>query len=217
MTSKRMHLVLLASLALLFVGLIAGTVQINSLLTKKAAKLTELKAKNMALSEEQTVLKKSKREIAKYAELHKITRTIVPEDKNQAEAVREIVKIAGENGVSLASITFPASTLGTTLAKPGAGAAAPATTAPPPAAANSKTNALSQLEAVKNIPGVYSLLITITSDPSQPVPYNRFIDFLSDLEHNRRTAQVNTINIEPDPENRNQLSFTLTLNGYIKP
>ncbi len=212
MNSKRLYLVLVGVICLLFVGLIGGAYGINKLLSGEANTLLALKAKSVALEQQRTSLSKAKKDILTYADLQKVTRAIVPEDKNQALTVREIVKIAAANGVTLLSITFPASTLGTTAT--GAPAAAPA--AGSATGATAKTS-LSQLLAVKNIPGVYQLPITVQGDPHKPVPYNKFISFLNDMEHNRRTSQVSTIAITPDIINRNLLSFTLTLNEYIKP
>jgi DNA uptake protein ComE-like DNA-binding protein len=211
MSSKRLHMVLLGVISLMFVSLVVGAYGINSLMSKEAAKLTELKAKSQALDQEQIGLIKAKKDVQNYADLEKITRAIVPEDKSQAEAVRQIVNIAADNGISLASVTFPASTLGSNV-KPGA------TAAPTPApAANPNAKSLSQLQPVKGISGVYQLTIVVNSDPNNPVPYNRFIGFLQDLENNRRTAQVSGITLQPDVKNRNLLSFNLTLNNYIKP
>lgn len=207
MSSKRLHLVLLAVIGLLFVSLVGGAYGVNKMLGQEATKLTTLKAKSQALDQEQVGLIKAKKDVARYADLEKITQAIVPEDKSQAEAVRQIVNIAAANGVSLASISFPASTLGNNI-KPGA------TTAP---AANPKTKSLSQLQPVKNISGVYLLPITVTSDTNRPVEYAKFINFLKDLESNRRTAQVSSITLQPSVQNRNLLSFTLTLNNYIRP
>jgi len=61
------------------------------------------------------------------------------------------------------------------------------------------------------------LQISVASDSTKPVPYSRFITFLSALEHNRRTSQVNTITLDPNKDNSNLLSFTLGLSEYIKP
>lgn len=204
MTSKRLHLIMTAVLGLLFVTLVFGVYAINSSLGAEADKLVILKAKSRALSQEQLSLQASKKNIEKYAELEKIAKAVVPEDKNQAAAVREIVNIAAANNVKLASITFPASTLGS-----GADGK--------PATTSDAVATLSQLQPVKNIPGVYQLPITVSGDPNQPVQYTRFISFLDALEKNRRTAQVSTIALQPDPGNRNLLTFTLTLNEYIKP
>lgn len=214
MSSKRLYYILSAVVLLLIVGLAAGTYGINKLLTQKSAELAELKAKDEALDMEQVSLAKAKKDLQSYAELEKIAKAVVPQDKDQAQTVREIANIAASNGISLASITFPASTLGSNV-KPGTSAGN--TSTPSPTSGGAKTGALSQLQAVKNIPGVYSLLITVQSDPDAPVPYSRFVNFLNDLEHNRRTAQVNTISITPAPKNRDLLSFNLTLNEYIKP
>ncbi len=219
MSSKRLYLILIGSIGLLFVGLIAGTYGANSLLSGQAKKLTSLKAKDMALAQEQLSLTQAKKDIKTYSGLQKILQSVVPEDKDQAEAVREIVNIAAANNIKLTAINFPASTLGT---GPGgvattSSSSAGSSTAKPSPAASAKTSALSQLQPVKNIPGVYNLLITVQGDPNQPVPYSKFINFLEALEHNRRTAQVSTITITPDANNRNLLTFNLTLNEYIKP
>ncbi|PIZ63766.1 hypothetical protein COY17_00150, partial [Candidatus Saccharibacteria bacterium CG_4_10_14_0_2_um_filter_52_9] len=179
-----------------------------------ANKLTALKAKSVALDQQSESLTKAKKSITTYADLQKVTQQIVPEDKSQAAAVREIVNIAAANGISLGSITFPASTLGNTPTGTTASTAKPAAAAP---ATNSKTGALSQLQPVKDISGVYQLIITVQGDSNKPVPYNKFVNFLADLEHNRRTAQVSTINLTPETTNRNLVTFTLTINEYIKP
>jgi hypothetical protein len=181
------------------------------MLSKRANSLTAQKAKSKALEQQAEGLAKAKQDIEKYTDLEKITRSIVPEDKSQAEAVGEIVKIAGQNGVSIASITFPASTLGA-----GPVSTTPSAT-PAPSPADSSKKSLSQLQAVKNIPGVYQLQIVVNSDTNKPVLYDKFITFLSALENNRRTAQVSSITIQPQPTNPKFLTFTLTLNGYIKP
>lgn len=215
MTSKRLHIAFVAIIGLLIIGLIAGTFATQSMLNKEADKLVNLKAKSQALAQEQTNLRTAKQSIAKYAELEKISKAIVPEDKNQAATVREIVNIAADNNIALGSITFPASTLGN-LPGGTAGSSGAAAT-PAPAAGGSKAGSLSQLQPVKNIPSVYQLTITVTGDTQKPVRYNEFITFLDALERNRRTAQVTSVTLQPDTNNRNLLTFTLTLNQYIKP
>jgi hypothetical protein len=205
---------------LLLIGMVGGTYGINSLLVSRTNKLVTLKAKSLALAQEQISLNQAKKDIQTYTSLDKIAQSVVPQDKDQAEAVREIVNLAATNNVSLASITFPASSLGT---GPG-GSSATSTSSTPAqagpaasAASNAATAALSQLTAVKDIPGVYQLPITVDGDPNQPVQYNEFINFLSALEHNRRTSQVSSITIQPDTKNPDYLTFSLTLSEYIKP
>lgn len=218
MTSKQLHLSLLIALGVLFLGLLGGVYGTNKLLTNQANTLLGLKAKDQALAQEQLILNKAKKDVAAYDSLNQIAQAVVPQDKNQAEAVQEIVNIAAANGVTLASINFPASTLG--LSPSGAastGTSSGSTGTVRPVSGNSKSASLSQLTPVRNIPGVYELPITINGNPNKPVQYEKFISFLSALEHNRRTAQVQTIAIQPSAQNRDLLTFNLTLSEYIKP
>lgn len=215
MTPKRIYFGLIGMICALFIALLVGTYGINSLLSSRSDKLTQLKAKSQALDQEQLSLANAKKEVAKYSSLQQTAQLIVPEDKDQAEAVREIVKIAAANDISLSSITFPASTLGGSSASSPSGAAAAAPSAS--AVSNPSAGKLSQLLPVKSIPGVYSLQITAQSDPNKPVSYASFINFLNDLEHNRRTAQISSISLQPNTNNSNLLTFTLVLNEYIKP
>lgn len=198
MNSKILRWILIGTLGLLFVGLLAGTYEVDNLLGSQANKLISLKAKSLALATEQQGLIKAKQDIKTYSSLSQIAKAVVPQDKDQAEAVREIVNIAASNGISLSAISFPASTLGTTTTSTG-------------------TTSLSQLQPVKNITGVYQLQITVVGDSSKPVAYDKFVSFLVALEHNRRTAQVSSISIQPNAINRSLLTFTLNLNEYIKP
>ena len=215
MTSKRVYYLMVALISLLLIGLVAGAYGASTVLTTKAVNLTQLKAKSKALSKEQQQLVRAKKQIADNAELNKIVSRVVPQDKDQAEAVREIVSIASNNKIVLGSITFPASSLGSSSTGPASGAGANAK--PFSSGAASKNSGLSQLQPVKNIPGVYDLQITVQGDPKTPVPYSQLLGFLSDLEHNRRTAQVSTITIVPDKDNTKLITFSLTLDEYIKP
>lgn len=199
MDNKKLSYVLSFLAALLICGLFTSAYFANELLDRKAAQLSKLKAESQVADELQEALKKNKADIQRYAELNKIAEAVVPQDKNQAQTVSEIVKIANESGIpKLTSITFPASTLGGANGK--------------------KTQAgLTQVTPVSGIPGVYILPITITLDASNAVRYSQFIAFLEKLENNRRTAQVSAVNITPDSKNPNAISFTLTVNQYVKP
>jgi hypothetical protein len=82
---------------------------------------------------------------------------------------------------------------------------------------NTGNASLSQLEKIATIPGVYGLQIVVQSDGQNLVSYDNFIRFLQALEQNRRTAQVNNISVTPNSTNPSQISFSLTLQEYIKP
>ena len=195
MNARKLNYLLIAAMTLLAVALIGSGLVANRILTTKSVQLSKLKAESQVTSDLQLAVKKDKADIAKYSGLNIIAKSVVPQDKDQAQTVSEIVKIANESGIAkLSSITFPASTLG----GPG-------------------VNTLTQVTVVKGIPGVYLLPITITQDTTSAIPYTQFLTFLQKLENNRRTSQVTAINLQPDSKNSKNISFTLTVNEYIKP
>lgn len=208
MSSKRRSMLLAGLLCLLVLGLFGGAYKINGLLETRASKLTSLKSKVLSLEKQKTDLAKAKKDIALYDELYKISRSVVPENKDQAETVRQILKLAGQNNIQVDSITFPASTLGA-----GAVAGATGTATPAPAAASAVKPNLSQLLAVPSIPGVYVLKINLTGAARS---YPQIINLLADLEQNRQTAEVTNISITPPQEDPNYV-INLVINSYIKP
>jgi hypothetical protein len=194
MSSKRIFFIQLAVLLLLVAGLFGATYVAHGLIVKQADILRAQRLQTQTLDAESTALAKAKKDIAKYRSLATIAKSIVPQDKDQAQTVREIVNIAARKGVNIGSITFPSSTLGD-----GTGAAQ------------------SQLLPVAGLSGVYYLQLTVKSSDTVSVPYDRFIAFLDGLEHNRRTALVSSITLTPDEKNSNNVGFTLTLDEYLKP
>ncbi len=212
MNSKRVYQIMLGLVGVLFIALLAGAYGVNNLMSSHSKKLVDFKLQNAVLTRQETDLAKAKAEIKANAGLEEIAESVVPQDKDQAEAVREIANIAVDSGIGqLSSVTFPASTLGNGVAKIGT------TTVPTTSNANSITNKLTQLTPVVGITGVYQLQITIAQTADNLVPYDQFITFLSKLEQNRRTAQVTGLTLTPDTKNPDMVAFTLIVNEFIKP
>ncbi len=195
MNSKRLYLVLVGSVVLLSLAVLGGAYVLNSLLEKQAATLSSQRQQLAVLDGQQTGLTKAKKDIAKYSELAAVAKVIVPQDKNQAQTIGEINKLAAANGIRLSGYSFPVSNLGGTT---------------------KKGDGLSQLVPVKKIAGVYTLQITVTSDPSSPTQYTNFLKFLKALEDNRRTTLVQSVSINPNPKNASEVTFSLILEEYIK-
>lgn len=207
MTSKRYFYLQLA-IFVLVIGLIIGcTVGGNKLLQEKSQKLSALKVESATIEQQQQALVQAKKDIEKYNDIDKIAKSVVPQDKDQAKTVREIVTIAAQNRIPIKSISFEASKLGEAPVK--APAREDGTAAPKPVVPS-----VSQVKPVPNIPGVYTLPIQVES--AGQVTYPDFLRFLESLEKNRRTAHVGTITINPD-DNGRTLDFSLTLNAYVKP
>lgn len=212
MNPKRAYYAILGVILLLVMAIIGGAFAINNLLEQESAKALTPKAKVAALNKEQASLVQARKEIATYNNLYNISKVVVPESKDQAETVRQIVKLAAANNITLQSITFPSSNLGSGPTASGA-VSAPAAGGGPAVGSNSS---LSQLVPVPKISGVYDLQITVTS-ATNTATYPQLIGFLQSLENNRRTALVSTISITPDTTNHNLFSFRLTMDSYIKP
>jgi len=198
MNSRKLYYILVGVLILLGIGILISAREANSLLQNQSKTLVALKAKSLATADQKTQLTKDKTDIATYTDLNNIAKSVVPQDKDQAEAVREIVDLAAQSGIpELSSITFPPSTLG--------------------GSSTSSSNSLTQVSRVAGIPGVYSLSITVTQADPNYVPYSNFITFLSKLEQNRRTAEVNSITVQPNQKDLSLVTFTLVINEFIKP
>lgn len=215
MNSKRTYFLMLGLITLLTLSIFGGAYGSRQILATKSRELVDLKAQVEGYNRQQLSLIKAKKDIVTYDELFKIAKVIVPENKNQAETVRQVVKLAADNSIKLGSISFPSSSLGSGPA----GAVAPTgktSLSAAPKVAIGKAD-LSQLTPVVGSPGVYVLPINVASDSSQPASYPQLIKFLAALENNRLTAEVTTVNIVPDSTAPNRFTFTLSLNSYIKP
>lgn len=195
MSTKRFYYILLGAIGMMIIAIVLAVFGSDKLLDKQGQRLADAKVENRVVEEQQEFLVQAKEDLKTYAELQQITKSIVPQDKDQAKTVREISIIAKESGINLKSISFTASDLGGEKAS---------------------ESALTQVEPVEGISGVYSLEITITPDDSKPVTYSQLLDFLERLESNRRTAHVEKISLSPS-ESGNTLDFVLTLNAYVKP
>lgn len=211
MTSKRLYFLLIAVLTLLSLAVVASVYYGNSLLKDRAAKLTSLKVESKTLEEQQTSLVQAKKDVQKYSELESIAKTVVPQEKDQARTVREIIALANASGIQIANIAFPSSSLGEKKKAAPATGDTGATTQTP-----TQTTSQSQVEAVKGIAGLYQMDINVQGS-GKAVSYESFLRFLERLEQNRRTAQVINLSVQPSSTNRNQVTFSLILRVYIKP
>lgn len=215
--NKMLHLTLLAVLglsAILFVGIM---VEGLSVLSAKSRQLVELKVKSETVNAQLSNLVQTKKDVEKYSYFKSVAQTVIPSDKDQAEAVLELNQMAAQSGIILQSITFPASNLGAAAA-----VGTTTTTTAPASSAVSPSTAISQAKPVLGIPGLYSLELTITADnsntlpASQQVTYAKMLDFLNRIENNRRTAQITQVTVQP-ATNNSSLNFLLDTNIFIKP
>lgn len=220
MSSKKVFWGMCVIFGLLTIGFFCSIMYGNSILKDSASSLLDLKLKSRILNEQQTALTKAKNDIAKYKDFDSVAKTVVPQDKDQAKAVREIIRIAEQSNIKIGSIAFPASDLGTasgTKSTVNQNPDAPKSAAEQTPA--SSKSPVSQAVPVPGVTGVYSLEMNIlqdTAETSPAVTYTQLLTFLKLLENNRRTAQVTQIRIDPVPKTP-YLRFTLTINIFVKP
>lgn len=196
MTPKRYFYILVSIAILLTLATFGSAFGAEKVLDHEADKLSMLKAESQSIEELQDSLIQNKSDLMRYRELNEIAKSIVPQDKDQTQTVREIVKIAQASGIErLSSVTFPSSTLG------GVGV----------------NNKITQVTPVPGMSGVFSLPITVTVNDDNAISFQQLTNFLAGLEQNRRTAQVTSLNLHPNEKNPEVLAFSIIINEYIKP
>lgn len=221
MTSKKLRLILLGALGMMALAFVFIAVAGTSMLAKKSQKMVDMKIESKTLEAQLSNLAQAKKEVQEYSYFKDVAKTVLPSDKDQAQAVLEIVRLANESGISLQSITFPSSSLGAAPAAaipPTTGSSGTAATPAPTAAV------ISQAKPVTGIKGLYSLELTISPDvspqlpPERQVTYDKMLDFLKRIERNRRTAQITEVTISPNATAGSKIiNFSLKINIFIKP
>jgi hypothetical protein len=220
MSNKKAYYFIVSIVAVTLI--LAGTLIYFGLerLSEKSDEIAELKTTSMILEEQQVSLARANQEIKKFEELDAIARAVVPQDKDQARTVREIVKMGNDNKITFSNISFDNSDLGNKVKKAPApqpeaneageeSASSEEDLPPPPPPVN-----ITQANPVDGMPGVFEMELSITSDINNPVVYSNFINFLEQLEQNRRTARVSSVTITPV---EGGLNFSLTLGVFIRP
>lgn len=212
MNSKRVFYIMIGVCILCALAVAGVVVMGNSLLKEQAQKLVELKLEDKLLDEQQAALSQANKDIQEYEELEQIAKTVVPQDKDQAKAVREIVSLAKESGISISTVSFPSSNLGTSPVQVKASDENAQKATP-------VISPVTQAKPVEGVPGVYSLEMIITPNAEDNTTYYQLLRFLDKLESNRRTAQVTSVKVTPVTSDAVSpyITFTLTLNIFLKP
>lgn len=220
LNSKTFFFVMVAVFTLSIVGGGAMLYFSNTILQKRSSNVVDLKLQSAEVEAQATAYQAAKKDVEKYAYLTEIINSALPQDKDQARSVREIFVLAQQVGITIKSVQFPASSLGAITAPPVVPATGAATESPTvPVVAPPPT--ITQAKPVKGLLGVYSLQAVVTpfaDDKNYKVSYAQLISFLQKIESNRRAIQVANLELNPLGQSASDtISFTLTLNIFIKP
>jgi len=216
-------------LLLLFVGGLAFSVWIvryaNAQLASTSSELTSLRKDIANLEHKREGLQKAKIILSDNAHTLDTLSKVVPEDKDQAKIVQEIYSIANKAGISIDSVGFPASTLGSQVVK----VATPATTTPsatpnsttePPKTVVPQKN-ISQATPLKDIPGIQVIELSIGTINSKTLPagsgvrYSELMSFIRQIERNQRAIQITALGIGQNQLVNSEPTFSLTISLTI--
>jgi hypothetical protein len=209
MSSKKVYIVFVSLLAMLWVLIFGGAYVGNKLLSARGKKIVDLHVDAAVINEKSTRQTKSKQILNTYSDLPALLKEVIPKDKDQAGVIRQITNLAKDSGFTIKSVIFPASSLGVSAST------APTADGSTPSA----TPAITQSKPVAGAPGVYSTELTIEPqiDGKNFLPYAKFQTFLQKLETNRRIIQTTSITITPVPGTDNISGFQIKANVFYKP
>jgi len=214
LTPKLFFFVMLGFFILLLVGGGAAVYFANGLMQKHSQDVVALKLNNQKLDEQVNAYHSAQADLKKYQDLQDLVARVVPTEKDQAGIVREIVTLAAENGIQIASVNFPTSSLGApgSTSTTATGAAGTTGTAAKPT--------ITQAKPVQGLKGVYAIQTSVTPlvDKDHVITYAQLLNFLSKLELNRRTMQITNLQVTPQGIfTTSGITFQLTVNIFVKP
>lgn len=164
----------------------------DKLLAGRASDISRLKAEDQALDTNILTANKNQQTLQELAYVNELAKEVLPPEKIQSNLLGEVLANAEDAGIFLSSIAFSGSI-------------------------DEKNPQLSQTVELKDVPGVRALQFTV--DMSS-ISYSQLLDFLENLEKNRRKMQVESLTITPELEDDQQsdkVSANITVNVYIKP
>ena len=231
MSPKKLYFALLATITFMIIGSFGLVWEASNWLSKRGQSTVNLKLDILGLEQKQKAGIRATNDLLKYKQDIANLESVIPTQKDQVDALSQLIKIGDENGVTFGSITFPSSELGNVVApKPVAvttedtKATAPAltpSTTPAPQAAPKKT--ITQAKPVEGVPGLYEIQIALSDiaqkSTSKGLTYEQLLSLLRSIEQNKRIMQMNTISITPQKSTTDSsilYLLTISLKIYIR-
>jgi len=202
MTAKKAYFIILTILILAIIG-IGGSMYAGTMVVKKTSdKLIQTKLDNIGLDTQEQQFLQSRKVLDKYKTLNQTISKILPKNKDQALAVKELYQIGDETGIVVSKIQFPTSTLAKSKAT----------------STQSSTKTVTQAKQVAGMTGVLGIDISISLQPAngKSISYDNMLKFLQKVELNRRNMQIKNITVNADTINGG-VTFELTLTIFVKP
>lgn len=192
MNAKRFSIIM-TLLIVLSIGSAIGTIYYGTrLVSKKSVELSDKLAERDAQTDVIQRIKSSSSNSKDLEQLKKLVSEVLPTDKKQGELIADFLYTASsESGLpasAISSISF---------------------------SGNASPDALSGAIKSKNVPEVYEYPFTIQM---KSIPYTKLLDFLGQIEKNKRIITVDNLQLTPSVVDPNVVdTISLSLKTYIKP
>lgn len=191
MKNKRVSLMLSLLLLLAIAGSIGVLYTTHKYINNIGKTISELKSQDEAGAQQLTDLNIAEQQVKKYQDFSTVATQVLPKTYNQTE-INLIVSLARQSGITLTSIGV-GNGVGTAL--PGACQA--------------------PLGVYQEIKGVCT--VTFHIQPSDPISFDQFMNFLNRLEQSRRKILITNLNLAPTNDKTNRLTITADLNLFTRP
>jgi hypothetical protein len=203
-SSKKVYFALIVAFTLLTASIFGMLYFSKNFLSKSEDELIAAKLEIIKQEEIEKTYRDNINNLEKFAQTASILEEVIPKEKDQAVAVREIDAIAKQNGMVINTLSFPSSDLNKKAATPTTGSTA--TTA--------KTTAVSQAKPIKGLTGVLGIDINVElrSANEGAISTDQLLGMLRALENNRRNMRVTSINY-----NAGDQTVDIKLIIFIKP
>lgn len=199
-SAKKVYYLLIAGFLVLTAGIFAMLYFSKNFLSAAEDELIAAKLEIIKQEEIESTYRENINNLEKYSETAGVLEEVIPKEKDQARAVREIDAIAKQNGMAINTLTFPSSDLNKTT--PAGGTAATPTTA------------VSQAKPVKGLNGVLGIDVNVElrSQNESPISTDQLLSMLRAIENNRRNMRVTSINF-----NAGDQTVDIKLTIFVKP
>lgn len=214
MTTKKAHYGLLGLLVLVIVAIGLAMYFSRVFLKSNSDSLVNAKLELYKIDETEYIYRKNQAILQENQETADILASVLPQEKDQAKAVREITQIASDNGLSVKAIRFPGSDLVITN-KPVAAQTQGSTTTPQATPSGPTISQAKPVNGLNNVLGI-AVEIELTSARSgAQISTDQVLSFLQQIENNRRNIRVTSINFGSSVDEGKTLKIDTLL--FIKP
>lgn len=205
-SAKKAYYGLIGLLIIVIAGIGAVLYFSRVFLKANSDKLVAAKLELYKIDETESAYRKNQALLTANQDTADILASVIPNEKDQAKAVREITQIAADNGLSVKAIRFPGSDLVITNKS---------TTAEQKTATSQSVSQAKVVPGLTNVLGIVVEIELNSANANQTISTDQVLGFLQKVENNRRNIRVTSINFGSAVDEGKTLKVDTLL--FIKP